>query len=221
MMRGGAADIYFYDDNSPSDNQCAFHIADNQARSIIIIYAGIEGNREITINVGGTNSNANVVIMPLLWQVQSLDLTINQFHFASNSNSNVKIVGAIADRARLRVTAVSKCQQNVYDVSVQQQTDILLLSHDAQAIATPCISSITMNIRCKHGSASKSFDNDQQMYLKSRGIDELQARAILCKSFLLSWMNDEMRENERELITSYIEQMIPFATKYIPKHRSR
>ncbi len=208
MSKCAKTDIYFYDDLHPADQQCAFHISDDRQRSIIIIYAGIEGKREITINVVGTNSNATVVIMPLLWQAQSLDLNINQYHAASKSNSHVKIVGAIADRARLRVTAVSKCQQNVYDVSAQQQTDILLLSRDAQAIATPCVSSITMNVQCKHGSALRSFDNDQQMYLKSRGIDDLQARAILCKSCLLSWMNSEIREYDQESITQYIEQII-------------
>jgi len=202
------AEIYFYDDNHPAEKECAFHISDNQQRSIVIICAGIEGKREIDIKVEGKNANATVVIMPLLWKAQSLELVVNQYHAASNSKSNVKIVGAIADTACLRATVISKCQQNVHDVSAQQQINILLLSPDAQAIAMPCISAINMNVRCKHGSALRSFDSDQHTYLKSRGIDETQARAILCKSFLLSWMNSEFTDCDAKLIAANIQRFI-------------
>jgi len=204
-MIGKSAEIYLFDNaNLPKQKQM---LQISNDRTIIIVYAGICDTHEINIQIGG-NADARVIIIPLLWYAQSLDLVVNNYHAASSSKSDVKIVGAVADKAQLCTKIVSSCYQNVYDAVTEQKTDILLLSPHAHACTMPAIQAINMNVRCKHGASIKTFDGDQLMYMNSRGLDGANASRILCESFLLAALDDEVSGARRQELATYIRHIV-------------
>ena len=199
------AEIYLFDAANPPEHTLKFQIADN--RLIIIVYAGICGTHKIDIQIGG-NANARVIIIPLIWHTQSLDLVVTGNHTASKCKSDLKIVGVVADSSQLRCTIISSCDQNVCNVTIEQKADILLLGPHARASTMPAIQGINMNVHCKHGASIKTFDKDQLLYLQSRGIDGVAACSTLCESFLLSWLDNEISDANRESVTSYIRNIV-------------
>lgn len=208
-MIGKCEEIYLFDVANPAESRQQFHISGHEDRTIIIVYAGIDGKHEVNFEIGG-NANAQIIIIPLLWHSQLLNLVVANHHNDSNSKSNIKIVGAVADNAQLQSIVISSCHQNVCDVSIAQKTDILLLSQQARVSAIPAIQSMNMNVQCKHAASSRSFENDQLLYLKARGINEIKVRAILCESFLLSWI-DNVCADQESVIRSYIRHIIDAA----------
>jgi Fe-S cluster assembly protein SufD len=59
----------------------------------------------------------------------------------------------------------------------------LLLSRDALVDSTPALEIFADDVKCKHGSTIGQLDATALFYLRSRGIGEREARAILTRAF--------------------------------------
>ena len=61
----------------------------------------------------------------------------------------------------------------------------LLLAPTARVNAKPELEIHTRNVACSHGATVGQLDPQQLFYLRSRGIDDLTARRLLTRAFLL------------------------------------
>jgi Fe-S cluster assembly protein SufD len=70
-----------------------------------------------------------------------------------------------------------------------QQTDAnqsnrnLLLSENAEVDTKPQLEIYADNVKCSHGATVGQLDADQIYYLRSRGVDDISARALLTFAF--------------------------------------
>ena len=60
----------------------------------------------------------------------------------------------------------------------------LLLSPDAEIDSKPELEIFADDVKCSHGATVGELDAEQLFYLRSRGIPEAEARAILVRAFL-------------------------------------
>ncbi|MDF7674948.1 Fe-S cluster assembly protein SufD [Acetobacteraceae bacterium ESL0709] len=65
-----------------------------------------------------------------------------------------------------------------------QMNQALLLSDSAQMNSKPELEIYADDVRCSHGATVGALDEEQLFYLRSRGIAEAQARAMLIRAFL-------------------------------------
>jgi Fe-S cluster assembly protein SufD len=59
----------------------------------------------------------------------------------------------------------------------------LLLSREALVHSTPQLEILADDVKCRHGSTTGQLDPEAVFYLRSRGIDEPAARALLTWAF--------------------------------------
>ncbi len=67
--------------------------------------------------------------------------------------------------------------------SARQSNKNLLLSHDASADTKPELSILADDVICSHGATVGELDDEEIFYLRSRGIDERTARALIVLGF--------------------------------------
>ena len=60
----------------------------------------------------------------------------------------------------------------------------LLLSPDAEVDSKPQLEIFADDVKCSHGATVGELDAEQLFYLRSRGIPEAEARAMLVRAFL-------------------------------------
>ena len=90
--------------------------------------------------------------------------------------------------ARGRSTAVF--QGKIVVARDAQKTDAklmmqgLMLSDEANILSKPELEIFADDVVCGHGSTSGQIDEDLLFYLESRGIPEVQARALLIQAFV-------------------------------------
>jgi len=60
----------------------------------------------------------------------------------------------------------------------------LLLSRHALVNSTPALEILADDVKCKHGSTTGQLDAAAVFYLRSRGIGEAEARALLTRAFV-------------------------------------
>jgi Fe-S cluster assembly protein SufD len=65
-----------------------------------------------------------------------------------------------------------------------QMNQALLLSPDAEVDTKPELEIFADDVKCSHGATVGELDPEQLFYLRSRGIPDAEARALLVRAFL-------------------------------------
>ncbi|MFN4158370.1 MAG: SufB/SufD family protein [Gemmobacter sp.] len=75
-------------------------------------------------------------------------------------------------------------QQGAQKTDGYQISQCLLLDEDSQFLAKPELEIYADDVKCSHGSTSGAIDGTAMFYLRSRGVPEAQAKALLVLAFL-------------------------------------
>ncbi len=142
----------------------------------------------------------------LLGGHQHGDITTIVAHDAPACASRQTVKNVLSDHAR------GVFQGRIEVARVAQKTDgyqmnqALLLSPHAEINCKPQLEIYADDVKCSHGATVGELDVDQLFYLRSRGIPESEARAILVRSFLSEAMDPIQHEGARALLERAIEQ---------------
>ena len=85
----------------------------------------------------------------------------------------------------------------------KQMAQALMLSPDAEFDSKPELEIYADDVVCGHGTTSAELDEDLLFYCKSRGIPELEARALLIESFIGEAIAKVMNEDLRTALMAY------------------
>jgi Fe-S cluster assembly protein SufD len=81
-----------------------------------------------------------------------------------------------------------------------QMNQALLLSPDAEIDCKPELEIFADDVKCSHGATVGELDPEQLFYLRSRGIPNDEARAILVRAFLTEAIETVTHEAARGVL---------------------
>ena len=116
-------------------------------------------------------------------------------HLYENTKSYQLIKSVIDDSSK------SVYQGKIYVDSKAQKTDgyqlskAVLLNEQAEFNAKPELEIYADDVKCSHGSASGSLDDNSIFYLMSRGLNQTTAKELLINGFLLDVV-EKITDNE-------------------------
>ena len=140
---------------------------------------------EINCNLEGEHSSAFVNGIFSLDKNKHHEIRTTINHLTENTKSYQLIKSVLEDSSK------AVYQGKIYVNSVAQKTDgyqlskAILLNKDSEFNAKPELEIYADDVKCSHGSASGSLDEDSIFYLMSRGLNYNQARELLINGFLI------------------------------------
>ena len=93
-------------------------------------------------------------------------------------------------------------------VDAYQKNNNLVLSDGARADSLPGLQIDTDDLKCSHGSTIGNLDAEELFYLRSRGLDENEARRILIKGFCEDIAGRIPYEFVREAVSKQVDSRI-------------
>ena len=174
------------------ESRAAFHVstvyADVAAGGTYDSFALTLGGRlarmEVHARLGGAGASAHMNAAQLLGGSQHADFTTVVMHDAPSCASRQTVKNVLTGRAR------GVFQGKIAVARIAQKTDgyqmnqALLLSPDAEVDSKPELEIFADDVKCSHGATVGELDAEQLFYLRSRGIAESEARAMLVRAFL-------------------------------------
>lgn len=91
--------------------------------------------------------------------------------------------GVLAGRARAVFNGRVIVHPDAQQTDAEQVNNNLLLSEDAEIDTKPELEIYADDVKCSHGATVGQLDEDQLFYLRTRGIDDAQARDLLTFAF--------------------------------------
>ncbi len=112
------------------------------------------------------------------------DHTTHTHHRAPRTESVQLFKGVLGEGARGAYTGRVVVHAGAQKIRAEQKNANLLLSRNAEADARPQLEIYADDVQCAHGATVGELDSDALFYLRARGIDEAEARALLTRAFI-------------------------------------
>ena len=155
---------------------------------------------EISCDLNGEHSSAFVNGIFSLDQNKHHEIKANINHLVENTKS-YQLVKSV-----LKNTSRSVYQGKIYVDSKAQKTDgyqlskAILVDETTEFNAKPELEIYADDVKCSHGSASGSLDENSIFYLMSRGLNYKEAKELLINGFLVEVINQITDEPIKKLI---------------------
>ena len=137
-------------------------------------------------------------------QIFFLDKLLYFYHLIENTKSYQLIKSVLDDSSK------SVYQGKIFVNSDAQKTDgyqlskAILLNENSEFNAKPELEIYADDVKCSHGSASGSLNEDSIFYLMSRGLNYQQSRELLINGFLLDVVEKITDSEVKNLIKNMI-----------------
>jgi len=131
-------------------------------------------------------SSANITGLYTATENQSFFFDTAQNHLASNTTSDLLFKGVLKGNTNTLWKGNIFVEEGTHSADGYQMNNNLLLDTSAHTESIPGLEILTDDVRCSHGVTLSNIDRDQLFYLKSRGIDEVSAVALITNGFFES-----------------------------------
>ena len=99
--------------------------------------------------------------------------------------------------------------QDAQQADARQANHNLLLSRDTEIDTKPQLKIYADDVKCSHGATVGQLDESQVFYLRSRGLDETAARAVLTYAFAADMVQGTASPCLRETVSRLLLQRLP------------
>jgi Fe-S cluster assembly protein SufD len=150
--------------------------------------------QELRVELAGRGARAVASGITLARGRQHIEHRTDFLHTASDASSKQMFKTAVTGRAHGVFQGKIEVAPGAQKTDARQNSRNLLLSDRAIADSKPELIINADDVMCSHGSATGDLDPNEIFYLRSRGLDESEARALLVEAFaadLLDGIADE------------------------------
>lgn len=172
--------------------QSASHLAtttltvDSEASydSFVLTTGAALSRQDSTAHMIGEQIECRLNGVYLLAGHQHHDTTILIHHKQPHGRSNQTFKGVIDDSARAVFQGKVFVHRGAQKTDGYQLNNALLLSDKAEVDVKPELEIYADDVKCSHGATTGQIDTAPLFYLRTRGLDEAQARLLLMQAFI-------------------------------------
>ena len=156
------------------------------------------------LKLNGENSNVScsTLFMPSVERSSHHNVVVD--HLSNKSSSSVNYRGVINDHAAGSFFGKVKVEKEREQTSAFMQNKNLLLSDNSRISTVPVLEIYNDDTECSHSATSGSLDKEKLFYLKTRGINEFDAKDFLIKSFMDELITQIKSRRLREYINALV-----------------
>ena len=144
---------------------------------------------------------------------QKVNIRVDVAHPCPDARSNQLIRCVAGGESRIAFEGLIKVQPGAIRTEAFQTSNNLLLSEQAKVRTCPQLEIYADDVKCSHGATTGSLDEDEQFYMRSRGITLEQARLLQLRSFvwpvLAQIEQEELRASCDEQVSRALAEMFP------------
>jgi len=164
-----------------------------------LLRGGQPARNEIEVALEGEEAQALLNGVMLLRDAEHADTTIRVAHNAPNCASRQIYKTVLGGKSRGVFQGKILVAKDAQKTDGYQLSRALLLSDQAEIDAKPELEIYADDVKCSHGSTVGDLDEDALFYLRSRGLSETEARALLIDAFIGEMFDAMQVEEWREI----------------------
>lgn len=177
---------------------------DSRFTAFSLVRGGRTVRQDLECRQEGEGAESVLHGLNVLHGTQFADDHTTMVHTQPHGSSREFYKSVLDDRAEGVFHGKVIVEQTAVRTNAQQSSRNLLLSADALMNTEPQLEISTDDVKCGHGATIGQLDAEALFYLRSRGLEEGAARALLTQAFASDIVAAIQEETVRELVQGYL-----------------
>lgn len=157
-------------------------VTENEEKVIVLVG---QGSFDAQVSVEMTGAHARSIILGLFVcsEKDVIKLHTQQLHTHGDTLSDLHVKTILFDRSVSSYHGDICIEPKAQRSNAYQRDDNLMMSQSARADSEPSLEILANDVRCTHGATIGKLDEEQLLYVRSRGIAVQAAREMLLSAF--------------------------------------
>ena len=175
---------------------------------ILLVYPGVSTDIALNVELQGEGAQANIYGAYVCGADERVKIAVDMHHKVPHCNSRQLFKGIAGGKSRVDFYGKIIVAQDAQRTEAYQENHNILLSDDARVDTRPQLEIYADDVKCSHGATIGRLNEEEQFYMRSRGISLEDARVLQMISFLAPVLEAIPDEAKREEISLQLESAI-------------
>ena len=158
--------------------------ADSNADITVVVMPGVSCDVSLTVDIDGQNAGCTVQGVYICPGSKNVRIAVDMNHNVPRCTSRQLFKGLAGGTSRVDFYGKIIVAQDAQKTEAYQENHNLLLSDDAKVNTRPQLEIYADDVKCSHGATIGRLNEEEQFYMRSRGISLQDARVLQMISFV-------------------------------------
>ena len=181
---------------------------DARADVLIAVMPGTSVDAKIDVELTGEGAEANLYGAYVCGTDEKVKIAVDMNHSKPHCMSRQLFKGIAGGESRVDFYGKIIVAQDAQRTEAYQENHNLLLSDKAKVDTKPQLEIYADDVKCSHGATIGRLNEDEQFYMRSRGISLEDAKVLQMISFIAPVLENVKDEAQREALSAEFESDI-------------
>lgn len=174
---------------------------------VFLIMPGVSCDVKLDIRLAGEGAEANVFGAYVCGGDEKVSIAVDMHHDLPHCNSRQLFKGIAGGSSRVDFYGKIIVAQDAQKTEAYQENHNILLSDGAKVDTKPQLEIYADDVKCSHGATIGRLSEEEQFYMRSRGITLEDAKVLQMISFIAPVL-ENVPESDREAVSLQFEDAI-------------
>ena len=174
---------------------------------VLLVYPGVSCDIRLDVTLAGEGAQANIYGAYVCGGEEKVKIAVDMHHDLPHCNSRQLFKGIAGGKSKVDFYGKIIVAQDAQRTEAYQENHNILLSDDAKVDTKPQLEIYADDVKCSHGATIGRLNEEEQFYMRSRGITLEDAKVLQMISFIAPVL-EQISEEERETVAAHLEDAI-------------
>lgn len=175
---------------------------------VLLILPGVSCDLKMDVTLAGEGAEANIYGAYVCGSDEKVRIAVDMHHDHPHCNSRQLFKGIAGGTSKVDFYGKIIVAQDAQKTEAYQENHNILLSDGAKVDTKPQLEIYADDVKCSHGATIGRLNEEEQFYMRSRGISLEDAKVLQMISFIAPVLENIPDESRREAMASEIESQI-------------
>ena len=179
-----------------------------KADLLLVVMPGVSCDVKLDVKLVGEGAEANIYGAYVCGADERVKISVDMHHLVPHCNSRQLFKGIAGGSSKVDFYGKIIVAQDAQRTEAYQENHNILLSDDARVDTKPQLEIYADDVKCSHGATIGRLNEEEQFYMRSRGITLEEAKVLQMISFLAPVLENIQDNSERERLTEQLSDAI-------------
>ena len=175
---------------------------------VVLVFPGVSADVKLDVHLVGEGAEANVYGAYVCGGEEKVKIAVDMYHDEPHCNSRQLFKGIAGGVSKVDFYGKIIVAQDAQRTEAYQENHNILLTDGAKVDTKPQLEIYADDVKCSHGATIGRLNEEEQFYMRSRGISLEDAKVLQMISFIAPVLENIQEEPEREQLAARFEEAI-------------
>ena len=181
---------------------------DAKVTVVVLVLPGVSCDIKLDVRLAGEGAESNIYGAYVCGGEEKVKISVDMHHDHPHCSSRQLFKGIAGGVSKVDFYGKIIVAQDAQRTEAYQENHNILLSDGAKVDTKPQLEIYADDVKCSHGATIGRLNEEEQFYMRSRGISLEDAKVLQMISFIAPVLENIQNESQRDAIASEFESQI-------------